>query len=117
MQHKGEILKNAVLKRVNNITALAKQVGYDRASLYRHFADDNLDDGIILKYAQALKYNFNYEFPELTQFTNVLQEPITEYKPMTVSEALKESDYWRGKYIDLLEKHNQMLNDRLSEKK
>jgi len=117
MQHKGEILEAVVRKKHKNLTALAEAMGYDRAALYRHFSKPDLEDGIILKYAKVLKYNFNYEFPELGQFTQTLNEPLADYTPITLSEALKEIDGWRDKYIDLLERHNALLKTMVDENK
>ncbi|GAB3933961.1 hypothetical protein GCM10028827_33810 [Mucilaginibacter myungsuensis] len=35
--------------------------------------------------------------------------PIENFKPLTLAEASKEVDYWKVKYIDLLEEHNEQL--------
>jgi hypothetical protein len=114
--HRGEILRNAALKIEPNVSNLGRLVGYDRTSVYRHFAEENLDLGIILKYARALKHDFSKEFPELGNQSWQLQEPVGEYRPLTISDALKEIDYWRSKYIDLLERHTEMLKDMVKEK-
>lgn len=115
MQHKGEILQKVVAKRMPNKSELAKLLGYNRSAIYRHYADPELDDGIILKYAKALKYDFSREFPELNTYTNTLHEPLADYKPITLSEALKEVDHWRRKYIELLERHNDLLKTMLQQ--
>lgn len=116
MPHKGEILEVIARKKSRSLSELADKMDYDRATLYRHFKDPDLSDTIILHYAKALKYDFSKEFPDLASYTNLLQEPLGEYTPLTISEALKQVDYWRTKYIDLLEKHNALLNDMISEK-
>lgn len=116
MTGRGEILEAVVRRRSKNIAELARLMGIDRATIYRHFSDPDIDDGTILKYAKALKYDFSKEFPELASYTNLLQEPLGEYTPLTLSEALKQVDFWRTKYIDLLEKHNGLLNDMISDK-
>lgn len=109
MAHKGEILEKVISKKNPNKTDVGRIMGYDRATIYRHYKDPDLEDGIILKYGKAFKYDFSKEFPHLTQYVNLLQEPLADYKPFTISEALKEIDYWKDKYIDLLEKYNQVL--------
>lgn len=110
--HKGEILESVVTKKIPNKSELSRLMGYDRSTIYRHYADPDLEDGIILKYAKVLKYDFSKEFPHLKDYGFQLNESLTEYKPMTLSEALKEVDLWKDKYIRLLEQYNEMLKNR-----
>jgi hypothetical protein len=107
--NKGEILERVALKIIPNKAELARQMDIDRTTLYRHFADPDLDNGIILRYGKVLKHDFSIEFPDLSTFGNLLMEPLAEYRPITLSEALREADMWRDKYIDLLERHNVLL--------
>lgn len=107
--HRGEILEYVIRRKHNNISALADKVGYDRQTIYRHFKDPELSDVIILKYAKAIKYDFHMEFPDLMGYSNMLAEPLSEYRPLTLSDALKEADTWKNKYINLLEKYNELL--------
>ena len=109
-EHKGQILERVVRRRHGNITELAELVGYDRQTIYRHFKDSDLSDVIILKYAKALQYDFRLEFPELMSYSSHVAEPLSEYTPLTVADAMKEIDRWKNKYIDLLEKHNDLLS-------
>ena len=110
MQHRGEILERVVRKKVSSISALARELDYDRTTVYRHFGEADLENGIIIKYAKALKYNFDYEFPDLYGYAvNMVNEPLTKYQPMSLSEALKERDHWRDKYLALLEKYTQVI--------
>lgn len=107
--HRGEIVEKIALGLIPNKSELARVMDMDRTTLYRHFADANLDYGIILKYGKTLKHDFSVEFPELSAFGVSLREPLAEYKAMTLSDALKEADMWKAKYIDLLEKHTALL--------
>ena len=116
MPHRGEILEAIVRKKHNNLSELGRQMKLDRGTLYRHFGDADLDDGTILQYAKALKYDFSKEFPDLLSYTSMLQEPLEEYRPITVSEALQEVDYWRKKYIELLEAHTALLREMIPAK-
>lgn len=117
MSHRGEILEVVVNKYSPNKTALAKKMGIDRTTIHRHFKDPDLSDELLLRYAKALKYDFAKEFPELKHYTNMLEEPITEYRPLTLSDALKEIDYWKAKYLNIVEKHNELLTRILEESK
>ncbi|WP_316780449.1 hypothetical protein [Pedobacter antarcticus] len=96
-----------------SIASIARKLGYDRTTVYQHFKNDELEYSTILKYGKALKHDFTLEFPEMLQFISTLEEPISEYRATTVSEALKERDYWKDKYIALMEKHNEFIMNHL----
>lgn len=117
MPHKGEILERAVRKTAISISELARKVDYDRGTIYRHFKDEDLEDSIILKYSKALKNDFRKEFPQLPSYGNLLQEPLNEYRALTLSEALQEADMWKEKYISLLEQYNNLLKKMVDEDK
>jgi len=87
--HRGKILESAVRKYFPNLTELTKKLGYEsRNTVYRHFETDDLDDGIILRYARAMNYNFRDEFPDLYK-TMVLEEPALKYLDKKTPAALE----------------------------
>lgn len=116
--HRGKILEDFIKNRVPkvNIAGLARTMEYDRTTVYQHFANDNLDYSIILKYGKALNHDFSVEFPEMMQFMSSKKEPLTEYKTMTIAEALQERDYWKDKYISLMERYNELILSQLKSK-
>ena len=116
--HRGKILENFIKDRVPkvSIAALARNIGYDRTTVYQHFGNDNLDYSIILKYGKALNHDFSREFPEMMDFMSSKQEPLTEYNIMTTAEALQERDYWKDKYIGLMERYNELILSQLKSK-
>ena len=118
MIHRGKILKDFIenLKPRVSIASLARKMNYDRTTVYQHFGNDKLDFSTILKYGKALNHDFSVEFPEMIQYISTVEEPITEYKAMTLSEALQERDYWKDKYISLMEKHHELLMQHLIKK-
>lgn len=109
--HKGEILQKVVRKYYPNITALAKLMGYEsRATIYRHFETDDLSDGLILKYAKALKYSFKDEFPDLYA-RYFVSEPANTYGD---GKSLEEQvEMWKDMYYELLAENNRLLNELL----
>lgn len=111
LNNRGEILKKIIDESQSriNIADLAKKIGYDRTTVYQHFKKHDLDYGIILKYGKVLKHDFSIEFPELLEYTSNVEEPLADYTPVTVADALKQIDFWKSKYIQLLEKHNEMI--------
>lgn len=115
---RGKVLEDFI-KNLNpkvSKAALAKKLGYDRSTLYLHFANPNLDYSVILKYGKALKHDFSVEFPDMFQYISTVEEPLAEYKVMSVSEALRERDYWKDKYINLMERYNELIMAQLEKK-
>lgn len=113
--HRGKILKTFIENQSPkvSIASLARKLGYDRSTIYLHFNNDRLDYSTILKYGKALKHDFSVEFPEMLQYISTVEEPISDYRPLTVSEALRERDYWKDKYIALMEKHHEYVMSHL----
>lgn len=87
--HKGNILEKYVRRFHPNLTDLVNKLGYrSRNTIYRHFQTADLDDGIILQYARALKTNFKDEFPHLYK-EMALAEPALKYMDKKTPEALE----------------------------
>lgn len=109
--HRGKILQKFIenLNPKVTVAALARKLGYDRTTVYQHFRNDKLDYSTVLKYGKALKHDFSVEFPDMLTYISHVEEPLTEYRTMSVAEALKERDYWKDKYIALMEKHNELI--------
>jgi AcrR family transcriptional regulator len=117
--HKGKILKDVIYRYCNmqglSLTALAKKAGYDQSTPYRHFEKDDLPNHIILRWGKAMNYDFRKEFPELAMDWELIA-PMEE-RGSSDSEQdtslLEKIEYWRKKYVELLERHNELLMERL----
>lgn len=109
---RGEILKKVFDSEGVNVTKTAKKMNIDRATIYRHFADDDLSLDYILKYGKAIDYDFSKYFPELLQ---IVQDPSTEPKKSlkTYADLERDVEYWKDKYIQLLEQYNQIISSKL----
>ena len=101
MQHRGEIIKEAIYKSGYPITELAKRMGKSRRWVYLLFENPTVSIDIILQIGIIIHYNFSNEIEGLNSQTPTLNEPFPNY--------LKEEDYWKNKYLVLLEKYNAML--------
>lgn len=106
---RGKILEKVFKSSGFSLTELSKRVAYDRTTVYRHFAKADLEFPILLKYGKALNHDFSVEFPELASYFSKVEEPMAAYSSFSLAEALKERDYWKDKYIALLEKHNALI--------
>ena len=91
---------------------IAKFTNVNRRSVYNWFSQEELNSNIIFRIGSIINHNFSTEFPDL--FTNedfdiISTEPIKlsdEEKPLL--EAKNEA-VWQDKYIEVLEKYNELL--------
>ncbi|MEP1891541.1 MAG: hypothetical protein ABJH57_20670 [Cyclobacteriaceae bacterium] len=115
--NRGEVLKEQLHKFSNatgvSLTRISKQAGYDQSTMYRHFAKPDLSDHIILKYGRVVDIDFSKLIPDMKEINMVVMEEKGAYS--NNDEVSVKVAYWRDKYIDLLEKHNKMLIDRLDD--
>lgn len=107
-KHRGEILKRVLYELNLKVASVARKMGIDRGTVYRHFEDPNLSIDYIIKYGKALNYDFSKYFPELL---NIAKESTIDFeiKAKTSSELERELQFWKDKYIQLLEQYNELL--------
>lgn len=101
MQHRGEILKEAIYKSGYPITELAKRMGKSRRWVYLLFENPTVSIDTILQIGIIIHYDFSNQIEGLNSQTLTLKEPFPHY--------LKEEDYWKNKYLKLLEDYNDLL--------
>lgn len=120
--HRGEILSAAVKKSPLNISQLVKRMGISRSTFYNHKEDPKLSFEVLEKYGKVLGYDFTNDLSDMQKY--VVEEPLAPYgEPKTFDEAIKQKDYWRNqtdnwkdKYLELLEKYNRMIEERIEKK-
>jgi len=84
-------------------------MGSSRGTFYNHREDPNLSFELLEQYGKVMSYDFTNDFPEMQKY--VVEDSVVPYgDPKTLSEAVKQLDYWRkeadnwkNKYIQLLE--------------
>ena len=109
--HRGQILATAVESTGLNKEEVAAKAGYSRSSYYKHIENSELEFHILIAYGKAIRHDFTEEFPEMPKY--VIEDPEETYgKVITLEEALRQRDVWKDKYIELLEKYNQMIERR-----
>lgn len=104
MQHRGEIIRKAVYESGYSITKLALKVGKSRRWMYQMFEKRNVSLDLVLSIGTIIHHDFSNEIKELRSSNSVLNEPQAEYKKID-----SEVEYWKTKYMDLLEEYNQLL--------
>ncbi len=107
MQHRGEIIKLAVYKSGFSITELAKRIGKSRRWVYLMFENNSVSLDVILQIGNIIHHNFTKEIEELYPIKRTLINSISDFQSTEVS-----NDYWKNKYLKLLEEYNTLLKER-----
>ena len=110
MQHKGEIIEKAVRSSGISNTRFAEKMGKSRRWHYQIFDNSNVPLDYIIEIEKVIHYDFSNEIKELKIYRiRAKQEVISEASP-TFDSATKEAEFWKNKYLMLLEKYSNMLD-------
>lgn len=104
--HRGQLLEDAVKASGLKKEKVAIKAGYQRTSYYKHIKEPDLAYHILTAYGRAIRYDFTEVLPEMPKY--MIQEPEDTYE-LTPEESRKQIDYWRNKYIDLMERYTQLV--------
>jgi len=107
----GKIVEYIVRKNGYNITELALNLSVNRRSVYNWFNQKELRTDIIFRIGYIIRHDFSQEFPELfttDDFKNIfnIRQP---YLAQMVLPFPNNEENWKDRYIDLLEKYNNIL--------
>jgi predicted transcriptional regulator len=109
--HNGETVELVIRRDNISISELSRRLNVSRRSVYNWFAQENLSVEIICKIGEVLNHDFSKDFPSLFNDADdrVIQHNFRDvgYKD---DASLNSAQYWRDKYINLLEKHNDFLS-------
>lgn len=106
--HHGQIIEKVIRRNGYSISELARLTKVNRRSVYNWFNQRNLKSDIIYRIGSVLNYDFSNEFPDL--FINAHSgEPIPVIKANFDAIDGRNDLYWKDKYIQLLEKYNDLL--------
>ena len=110
--NRGQILASVV--EASNLTKeeVARRAGYTRSAYYKHIENPQLNYHILMAYGRALKHDFTEEFTDMPRY--IMEEVSETYgKPKTLEEALNLLEQWKNKYLDLLEKYNRLIEEKM----
>lgn len=106
MEHRGEIVENAIRKSGYSISRLAIKLGKSRRWMYLMFDNPNVSIEAVLKIGSIIHHDFTNEIVGLKNFaaSKAARDPEEKYNPLD-----KTAVYWKEKYFQLLEEHHQLL--------
>jgi len=108
-KHYGQIVELTIRKQRFSISELARLANINRKCVYNWFNQKYLKPEIIHRIGGFIKHDFSVEFPELFTSEDFLP---TEQLKIGFSQGFNEPEserVWKDRYIDLLEKYNQLL--------
>ena len=106
MQHRGEIIKEAVYKSGLSITQIAKRMGKSRKWTYNMFENNSVSLDVVLQIGKIINHNFTNEINDLHFIKKSVVKTSSEYLANK-----KSSEYWKDKYLILLEEYNDLLKE------
>lgn len=111
-KHYGEIIERTIRRNGYSISELSRLMNVNRRSIYNWFNQPKFKTDIIFKIGCALKHDFSVEFPELFS-SEEFQKAFNQKKfsaEVNVLEEMEKVNYWKDKYINLLEDYTQALS-------
>ncbi|HMI01428.1 MAG TPA: hypothetical protein VK541_03050 [Pedobacter sp.] len=106
--HHGQTVERIIRRNGFNITELARLTKVNRRSVYNWFNQRHLKPQIIYRIGSVISYDFSSEFPGMFSKEDFINKG-TSNPSFLSSEETVNSFYWKDKYIELLERHNELL--------
>jgi predicted transcriptional regulator len=103
MQHRGEIVKNAIHQSGYSITKLALKLGKSRRWMYQMFDNSNVSLEIVLQIGEIIHYDFTDEI------RGFKKSAFVESRETNYSTPENTVEFWKDKYLKLLEDYNALL--------
>jgi AcrR family transcriptional regulator len=100
--HMGRLLEKVIRKKGINISELAAALNVTRTTIYNWFKKEVIDEVTMERISSVISYDIHSS--DKTKAT-IIRAPIVE--PSLQEE--KDDEYWRNKYVDLLERYAKLL--------
>lgn len=109
MKHKGEIIEKAVRESGFSITRLATRMGKSRRWVYQIFESQIVPVDYILAIGKIIHHDFTEEVEELKTYKLSIAQQMTSDRDHAFGSDKDEVEYWKNKYLSVLEKYNDLL--------
>lgn len=117
MKDRGAIVEQVVRKSGVKLTTIRDRLKINYGTIYNWFSYPQLEWEHIERIGRVIGHDFRVEFPDMPVYlevkeeTEVVGEPKEDYGYDPLKRQVKETDMWRNKYIQLLEKYNELLKN------
>ncbi|GGE63920.1 putative ATPase subunit gpP of terminase [Pedobacter psychrotolerans] len=107
--HHGQTVERIIRRNGYSIAELARIIKVNRRSVYNWFNQRHLKPEIIFRIGSVLNHDFSSEFPSLFVKGETIGKSTIHYTESAENPSGLEDANWKDKYIDLLEKYNELL--------
>jgi hypothetical protein len=113
--HQGKTIEQVIRRSGHSFSRVARLTKVSRRSVYNWLNQPQVNPQIIQKIGRVINHDFSIEFPELfssEDFNTAPSHPnpgATSTPPSLEEEVAK----WKNKYIDILERYNELLSEKL----
>ena len=114
--HQGKTIEQIIRRSGNSFTRVARLTKVSRRSVYNWFSQPKLNPQIIHKIGCVINHDFSIEFPDLFspedfQVNNTSKLPAKPEEKLSLEEEVA---MWKDKYIEILERYNELLTQKLT---
>lgn len=109
MKHRGEIIEQAVRQSGYTITKLAKRMGKSRRHVYNLFENPHVSMDVVLEIGKIIHHDFTALLPSSPAYVRRDQYEISLDEQHPYQQPENAAEYWKNKYLVLLEKYNALL--------
>ena len=106
--HHGQTVERIIRRNGYSIAELARIIQVNRRSVYNWFNQRHLKPEIIFRIGSVLNHDFSSEFPSLFVKGETIGKSTLHYTESADNAGMNDSN-WKDKYIELLEKYNELL--------
>lgn len=110
MQHKGEIIEKAVRESGHSITKLAQKMGKSRRWVYQIFDSASVPIDYIMEIGKIIHHDFSQDIKGIKLYVNNVPISVVDEARFSGKPGSEEAEYWKEKYMNLLEKYNDLLS-------
>jgi predicted transcriptional regulator len=114
--HQGKTIEQVIRRSGHSFSRVARLTKVSRRSVYNWLNQPQVNPQIIQKIGRVINHDFSVEFPELFSSEDFSEAPA-QAGPAAASampNLEEEVSKWKNKYIEILERYNQLLVEKLS---
>ena len=112
MIHKGQIIEKAVRTSGFSVTELAKRLKKSRRYVYNVFEKQDVSTDVLVQIGKIIHYDFSIDLKDLMPLRYDLNGNSFSGGDNHKS-GNGNAEFWKNKYLDVLEKYNSLLAEKV----
>lgn len=108
IEHHGQYIEKIIRRNGYSITDIARLARVNRRSVYNWFNLPRLRPNTIKIIGEAMQCDLSDAFPEIAEYSDNNRDSADTMNCVE-QKSYQQIDYWKNKYIELLEKYTELL--------